>query len=54
MVYFAARKLTPDMYTQVLNNAYMRPMYKRPYYYLNNINTTATLPTNPFMDSEVL
>ena len=37
-VYFAARKLTPDMYTQILNNAYMKPMYKRPYYYLNNIN----------------
>ena len=54
MVYFAARKLTPDMYTQVLNNAYMRPMYKRPYYYLNNINTAAALPTNPHMDSEVL
>ena len=30
MVYFAARRLTPDMYTQILNNAYMRPMYKRP------------------------
>ena len=54
MVYFAARKLTPDMYTQVLNNAYMRPMYKRPYYYLNNINTAAALPTNLHMDSEVL
>lgn len=53
-VYFAARRLTPDMYTQVLNNAYMRPMYKRPYYYLSNINTAATLPTNPIMDSEVL
>ena len=54
MVYFAARRLTPDMYTQILNNAYMRPMYKRPYYYLNNINTASTLPTNPHMDSEVL
>ena len=54
MVYFAARKLTPDMYTQVLNNAYMRPMYKRPYYYLNNINTDTALPTNPNMDEEVL
>lgn len=54
MVYFAARKLTPDMYTQVLNNAYMRPMYKRPYYYLSNINTDTTLPTNPNMDEEVL
>ena len=53
-VYFAARRLTPDMYTQILNNAYMRPMYKRPYYYLNNINTAAILPTNSVMDSEVL
>ena len=32
----------------------MRPMYKRPYYYLNNINIGETLPTNPIMDSEVL
>lgn len=55
-VYFAARRLTPDMYTQVLNNAYMRPMYKRPYYYLNNINTinSGALPTNAPMDSDVL
>ena len=53
-VYFAARRLTPDMYTQVLNNAYMRPMYKRPYYYLNNINTSLTLATNPSMDTAIL
>ena len=54
MVYFAARRLTPDMYTQVLNNAYMRPMYKRPYYYLNNINTANTIVTNPSMDTTIL
>ena len=54
MVYFAARKLTPDMYTQVLNNAYMRPMYKRPYYYLTNINTANTIVTNPSMDTAIL
>ena len=53
-VYFAARRLTPDMYTQVLNNAYMRPMYKRPYYYLNNINTSSTIVTNPSMDTAIL
>ena len=53
-VYFAARRLTPDMYTQVLNNAYMRPMYKRPYYYLNNINTSSTIVTNPSMDTTIL
>ena len=54
MVYFAARKLTPDMYTQVLNNAYMRPMYKRPYYYLTNINTANTIVTNSNMDTAIL
>ena len=54
IVYFAARRLTPDMYTQILNNAYMRPMYKRPYYYLNNINTTNTIVTNPSMDTAIL
>ena len=54
IVYFAARKLTPDMYTQVLNNAYMRPMYKRPYYYLTNINTANTIVTNPSMDTAIL
>ena len=53
-VYFAARRLTPDMYTQVLNNAYMRPMYKRPYYYLNNINTANKVVTNPSMDTAIL
>lgn len=54
MVYFAARRLTPDMYTQVLNNAYMRPMYKRPYYYLTNINTANNIVTNPSMDTAIL
>ena len=53
-VYFAARRLTPDMYTQILNNAYMRPMYKRPYYYLNNINTAGKIVTNPSMDTAIL
>lgn len=53
-VYFPCRRLTPDMYTQVLNNAYMRPMYKRPYYYLNNVNSTTALPTNSAMDSKIL
>ena len=35
-VQFAARRLTSDMFSGILNNAYMRPMYKRPYYYVNN------------------
>lgn len=61
-VYFAARRLTTDMYTQILNNAYLRPMYKRPYYYINNINSSTgnyasypgLTPTNPNMDSNIL
>ena len=45
-VFFAARRLTSDMYAQIINNAYLRPTYKRPYYYLNNINHQTTLPTS--------
>lgn len=35
-VQFGATRLTSDMYRQILNNYYMRPMYKRPYYFINN------------------
>lgn len=48
-VYFAARRLTSDMWSQVINNFYMRPMYKRPYYFIHNTNTSNTLPTNPYI-----
>ena len=54
IVYFAARRLTPDMYIKILNNAYMRPIYRRPCYYLNNINTANTIVTNPSMDTAIL
>ena len=37
-VQFPAIRLTSDMWSQVINNFYMRPMYKRPYYFINNIN----------------
>ena len=37
-VQFPATRLTADLWSQVINNFYMRPMYKRPYYYINNIN----------------
>jgi len=53
-VYFAARRLTPDMYTQILNNAYLRPMYKRPYYYINNINASQTIVTRPSVDDGIM
>lgn len=54
-VYFAARRLTSDMYAQIINNAYLRPTYKRPYYYLNNINKrNEPLPTNNVIDPDIL
>ena len=46
-VQFAARRLTSDAWSQVLNNFYLRPMYKRPYYFIHNVNTNTELPTNP-------
>ena len=52
-VQFAARRLTSDMFSGILNNAYMRPMYKRPYYYVNNWNQKNTLTTNETMDTQI-
>lgn len=34
-----AKRLTADMFSQIINNYYMRPSYKNPYYYINNVNT---------------
>ena len=44
----AATRLTADAYSQVLDNFWLKPTYKRPYYYIHNINTNnEELPTNP-------
>lgn len=37
-IQFAAKRLTADMWGGIINNHYMRPMYKRPYYYIHNVN----------------
>lgn len=37
---FAARRLTADMASGIIHNVYMRPEYKRPYFYINNINNS--------------
>ena len=49
-VHFGAKRLTADMYSQIINNYYMRPSYKNPYFYLNNVNISNTYPTS---DSQV-
>lgn len=46
----AATRLTADAYSQVLDNFWNKPSYKRPYYYLHNINVNTTNPTNPYVD----
>ena len=40
-----AQRLTADMFSQIINNYYMRPSYKRPYYYINNVTTKSTYVT---------
>lgn len=41
-----AIRLTSDMFSQVINNFYHRPSYKRPYYYINNVNVSNVYPTS--------
>lgn len=50
-IQFSARRLTSDLWSQIINNFYMRPMYKRPYFYIHNVNTNVANPTNPYQAS---
>lgn len=51
VVYYAARRLTSDSWGVVMSDYYSRPTVKQPYYYIHNINTSNTIPTNP-VDSQ--
>lgn len=53
-VQFPAKRLTADAWSIILNDFYNRPLYKRPYYYIHNVNTSVDLPTNPIQDVSVL
>lgn len=44
-VQFGAKRLTADMFSQVINNYYLRPTYKNPYFYINNVTTKVTYAT---------
>lgn len=46
-VQFAAKRLTADSWSVILNDYYNRPLPWRPYYYIHNVNTSIDLPTNP-------
>lgn len=45
-----ATRITSDMWPIVINNFYMRPSYRRPYYFIHNVNTQTNLPTNPYVE----
>jgi hypothetical protein len=45
-VHFGAKRLTADMFSQIINNYYMRPSYKNPYFYINNVNISNNYPTS--------
>lgn len=44
-IYFGAKRLTAGMFSQIINNYYMRPTYKNPYYYIHN-NVFPTVVAN--------
>lgn len=46
-VQFAAKRLTADSWSVIVNDYYNRPLPERPYFYIHNININKTVPTNP-------
>lgn len=42
-----ATRLTADLWAQIINNEYMKPRPRRPYYYIHNVNTSVDIPSNP-------
>lgn len=51
VVQFNARRLTADMFPAIINNYYMRPSYKNPYFYINNVSTDSIYPINEIQES---
>lgn len=48
------RRLTADIYPDVLRNYYLKPSYKNPYWYIINSNNSADVVTNENMDAEIM
>ena len=53
-VQFAAKRLTADSWSTIINDFYNRPLPERPYYYIHNVNTKEDLPTNPIESVDIL
>lgn len=52
IVPFGAKRLVSDSWSTIINDFYNRPLPWRPYYYIHNVNTSNTLPTNPYIPSD--
>lgn len=46
-VQIGAKRLTSDLWSQIIRNFYMQPSYRNPYYFIHNVNSATTMPTNP-------
>lgn len=51
-VHFGVKRLTSDMYSQIIHNYFMRPSYKNPYFYIQNVNINNTYPVTGTVDTE--
>lgn len=49
---FAAKRLTGDSWSTIMNDYYNRPLPERPYYYIHNVNSSIELPTNRDTDMQ--
>lgn len=47
-----ATRMTADL-NVIINNYYFKPSFKRPYYYIHNVNTSVDNPTNPYSESNI-
>lgn len=52
IVKFAAKRLTADAWSVVINDYYNRPLPQRPYFYIHNVNTRIDNPTNPLVTND--
>ena len=55
---FAATRLTSDSWPTVFKNYYLKPSYRRPYYFIHNVNPVEAdgyskkeVPTNPYRET---
>lgn len=48
---YAAKRLTADAWSSIVNDYYNRPLPQRPYYYIHHVNQQTDLPTNPLTNS---